>query len=476
MLRSITVAFVLAASIMASVNRAEAQKKETGTTITKVTPLNAREIRSSRWSIGGETLDRDYADYHSYKKYLDSLGAKRIRLQGGWAKCEQKPGVYDFAWLDSIVDDAKARGVEPWLQLSYGNPIYPGGGQPILAGGIPTSPEALKAWDNWVVAMVRHFKDRVYEWELWNEPDISKKFHAKDFIPFYERTAELVRKEQPSSRLIALGLADVNKVLYVDSLLSALKTKNRLDFVNVITYHGYTVRPEDNYPRFEKLKTMVKGYSPEIELWQGENGAPSTKVGEAVGALTKEDWSEVTQAKWNLRRMFGDMAYGVDVTNIFQISDMYYAGTDHLVGLNSKGLLKARPDKTIERPKVAYKAFQHAASVFHGKITRLPRQQISHNDAQLMAYAYLRDGVKEPAITLWSAEGKPSEQYAPRMVAFTIEGVKFTKPVMIDLLTGKVTGVLSQNIRRVKNGYAFVNVPVTDSPMVVTDESWLRSK
>ena len=29
---------------------------------------NAKEIKSSTWSIGAETLDRDYTDYQSYKR------------------------------------------------------------------------------------------------------------------------------------------------------------------------------------------------------------------------------------------------------------------------------------------------------------------------------------------------------------------------------------------------------------------------
>jgi hypothetical protein len=40
---------------------------------------DAKTIRGSTWSIGGETLDRDYTDYQSYKSYLGPLGAKRIR-------------------------------------------------------------------------------------------------------------------------------------------------------------------------------------------------------------------------------------------------------------------------------------------------------------------------------------------------------------------------------------------------------------
>lgn len=84
-------------------------------------------------------------------------------------------GVYDFEWLDKIIDDALSQDVQPWLQVSYGNPIYPGGGEAALAGGIPTSEEALEAWDQWVEAMVNRYKEKVKEWEIWNEPDISKR-------------------------------------------------------------------------------------------------------------------------------------------------------------------------------------------------------------------------------------------------------------------------------------------------------------
>src|SRR5690606_1530825 len=76
--------------------------------IGKVQSRNSNEIAASNWSIGGETMDRDYTDYHQWKQYLGPLGAKRIRLQAGWAKCEPKKGEYNFQWLDEIIDDVIA--------------------------------------------------------------------------------------------------------------------------------------------------------------------------------------------------------------------------------------------------------------------------------------------------------------------------------------------------------------------------------
>ena len=83
---------------------------------------------SSRWSIGCECLDRDYADFDKIKGFYGELGAGYARIQSGWARCEMEKGKYDFAWLDKIVDGLLAQGVKPWMCLCYGNPLYSDGG------------------------------------------------------------------------------------------------------------------------------------------------------------------------------------------------------------------------------------------------------------------------------------------------------------------------------------------------------------
>ena len=56
----------------------------------------AKDIKSSNWSVGCETMDRDYADWDQYKMLLGDLGVKRARFFSGWAKTEQEKGKYDF--------------------------------------------------------------------------------------------------------------------------------------------------------------------------------------------------------------------------------------------------------------------------------------------------------------------------------------------------------------------------------------------
>ncbi|WP_046243312.1 GH39 family glycosyl hydrolase [Hymenobacter terrenus] len=434
---------------------------------------SALEIKSSSWSIGGETLDRDYTDYQSYKTYLGPLGAKRIRLQGGWSKCEKVKGQYDFAWLDAVIPDAAARGVAPWVQLSYGNPLYPGGGEAKLAGHIPTSPEALAAWDNWVRAIVTRYKNQVPEWEIWNEPDLNPAHTGAMVGQFYIRTARIVKSVQPNARLIALGMASVGAVGFVRDFYEELKRENALDLVDVQTYHGYAYNPDESYLGIENLRKLVWGYNPKVVFMQGENGAPSTPKAVTIGALRDQDWSELTQAKWDLRRMLGDHGRGI-ATNLFTISDIHYAPGDHMVGVNTKGLLQTNPDKTIKRPKMAYRAAQHVFSLFDEKLELTADAKPTTDVPTVAAFAYRHKASGGSLVTLWSAEARPAEEYPSNPTTLTVTG-QFTRPVFVDLLTGKVYDIPKENWKKTGTGYTFTAVPVPDYPVVIAEKAALAT-
>ncbi len=62
----------------------------------------ASEIKNSRIGIGFEKLDRKVFNPEKAYDKLAMIGA--VRIQSGWERTEQEKGVYDFEWLDSIVD------------------------------------------------------------------------------------------------------------------------------------------------------------------------------------------------------------------------------------------------------------------------------------------------------------------------------------------------------------------------------------
>jgi len=436
---------------------------------------DATAIHASRWSIGGETLDRDYANYDAYKKYLGPLGAKRIRLQGGWAKTEKQKGSYNWSWLDSIVTDAVHQGVKPWIETSYGNPIYEGGGDARIGGGIPSSPQALQAWDHWVTELVRRYKNKVDEWEIWNEPNGSHKYDAEAYAAFFIRTASVIRREQPKAKIIALALAGVStsSLEYTKTFLSYLSSHNKLSLVDIISYHIYPRRPETAFQDFERLKATAETFSKSISFWQGETGCPSTASVASSGALSHFDWTEVSQAKWVLRRMFDQMKHSdeIAITSIFQISDMngYNGGKN-----NTKGLLKTNQDNSIEYAKPSYYAMQHVTALFDNTIQVNPdfQAKVSVQDT-VESVGFTKNGKGIQGFSIWYSGRPPSSSQIIKYATITVPYKKFVNPVYVNMLSGKIYKIPQSNYSKSGNSYIFRDIPIYDFPIVIVNAGFL---
>ncbi len=451
-----------------------------------IRPRAAGEIEASNWTLGCETLDRDFADFSEYRKFVAPLGIKTIRLQAGWAKCEREKGKYDFAWLDSIVDYAVNEGLNVMLETDYGNPVYEGGGGWDLAGGFPTSEEALAAWDAWVDAMSRRYKGRVRDWAMWNEPDIGEPRKTPEAIAaFNVRTAKVIRRNIPDARLAGLSLAQ-NSAEFLEQCLAAMGEDVKL--FDWFIYHGYANAPESSYESVERQKAVLAKYSPAAKMRQGENGCPSEMA--TRFALSGVPWSEYSQAKWDMRRMLGDLGHDVE-SSVFTICDFNHKGRE----INLKGLLRADEDKRVIAVKRAYYAVQNVASVFDCTLSRVRDQKFGANDLTIATYEYAkadgrrlyvfwqfadrtrgkktseRDSV--PGAGGWTPEpARPGDSFETRPAVFrAAESAPLADPVWVDLFTGAVYEFPKERIAEGRAYTRYLDVPVYDSPCVLTERS-----
>lgn len=444
---------------------------------------SSHEIASSNWSIGGETMDRDYSDYHQWKQYLGPLGAKKIRLQAGWAKCEPEKGVYNFQWLDEIIDDVIAQGLEPWLQASYGNPIYEGGGQIFLSGGFPTSEEALNAWDKWVTKMVERYQGRVKIWEVWNESDLNVRNTAEDYTDLFIRTAEIIRAGIPDATIYALSLGDPGREEYVRTFLQGLEDKEKLHLVDEITLHGYTFRPEDIYSKYIKLNQLIHSFSDDIKLNQGELGAPSEN--QPMYALSNYDWTETSQSKWLLRKLLGDL--GHDIHSLyFTIIDLNYAKRyrsengvvieleEPILTTNTKGLIKANPDNTVDYLKPSYTAYQNITSIFDHSLVRIPGYAYTTSaDLSLSVFGYGLKNFDYQVITIWEDSETPNNSLERTEVDFVFPQGNFIDPVYVDMRTGEIYDIPDSDWEKSGTHFSFRGIPIYDSPILIAEKSLL---
>ena len=419
-------------------------------------------------TVGCEVLDRDYADYHAYKEYLSELGIRKIRLQAGWAKTEKEKGVYDFAWLDSIIDDAVARGLEPWLQTSYGNELYEGGGSRYLGAAIPTSEEALDAWYKWVHAMAVRYKGKVHEWEIWNEPDDFMAKHPEEVVAFTIHTAEVIKEVDPEAKIAAFALAFWRPDDFKDAM-TRIQKAGKLDLFEWISYHWYRYRPEDMYGWVRAMQDTLDRLGIKTLIRQGETGAPSK--GHMGGSLTNYDWSEISQSKWALRRMLSDRGRDIPTT-IYGMSDMNYRQDDAIKRKNVKGLLESDDNNQIVRRKQSFFGVRNLVAVWELLGDHTPSDMISvEGEGSYSVYPYV-DAQGYHSFVVWDDAKAPVDAVEAPLRTVTVKNGKFRKPVCVDIRTGNVYAIKAK-----KTGTDWVlSVPIYDSPVYVVDKSSLILK
>ncbi|MBC7845634.1 MAG: beta-galactosidase [Flavobacterium sp.] len=479
--------YSIAQKIDTSIDRVKTEVKVNLPLIGSVKYRNASEIESSNWIIGCEGLDRDITDYDQYKDYLDPLGVKVLRMQAGWAKTEKIKGVYDWVWLDSIINDATEKGLKVWLQTSYGNTLYPGGGGASLGAGIPKSKEALIAYHKWVTALVIRYKDKISDWEVWNEPNFGDNSeNTPELIAeFNIKTAKIIKKNQPNARISGLALGHFN-YNFADSFLKYISKKRKMNLFDNITYHDYVYNPDTNNHEVYVMKELLKKYGFKAKLRQGENGAPSSR-GDGRGALGDYDWTEVSQAKWDIRRMLGNLGNDVECS-IFGIIDLAYT-IGPINKLNLKGIIKSDETKKALRPKIAYYAIQNVTSIFDNSLQRITDLAHTYNiqsvdlnekryklstDRGVTVYGYEHKITKKQVYTIWMNESIPLNTNDIKETTFSVTNTNIEIPVYVDLLTGKVYEIPTKQWSKKESTFTFKNLPIYDSPILIADKSLIN--
>jgi len=424
-----------------------------------------KEIDGSNWSVGCETVDRKYTDFNAYKSYLEPLGIKKIRFQTGWARCETEKGKYDFGWIDEVVDYCKPRGIVVWMELSYGNPIYVGGGDTYLKGKLPVSDEAYDGWKAWVAAMAKRYSDRVDEWEIWNEPDINRANTPELTADFNVMTAQILKTHNPDCKIAGLAMAG-SSADWFEKFIKRIDKQGALDLFTWMTLHGYPPNPDELYGAFGTAKRILEKYTDKVHIRQGESGCPSERQSQL--ALRNIDWSELKQCKWNLRRMMGDLGRDFE-SMVFSIMDMIYAGSD-ASSINRKGLLRTDNNHQVEKIKMAYYAVQNTAAIFDNTLTRVKDAEITV-DYKNRTSAYLYSKVKggEQLLVVWDRSAPPLDCNTTMPTKISVKGCTITDPVWVDLISGRIYEFPKDRMTRDGDTTTFTDVPVYDAPVLLAE-------
>lgn len=456
--------------------------------IGKVKAFSAGEISSSRLGIGFEKLDRGLFDpSKAYDKVAD-IGVKWIRIQSGWERTEKQKGVYDFAWLDDIVNNLTLRGLTPWICLCYGNGLYNPEAAKVFGGvGIPPidSREEKDAWANYCTAIAKRYKGKAVHFELWNEPDgvwcWKRTPNGFEYGEFAVATSKALKKGNPDAYVIGGAICMGNMHFIKDAFSVGMG-----DYIDAISFHRYHQNETLTFDRVDSLKGFLKREGKEnIELIQGESGSQS-KFGGA-GAMSGGMWTERKQAKQLLRQSVADLSTDVVFTSYFSALDMVEA-LHGVVGEKQSwldyayfGVLGADFDENGVSSgeyykKPSYFALQNLASIFAEDVRpdyvpvtmhREPSQLVFGYDCMdnsIIKCGFSRDNGSF-CYCYWNSTDLMTIDYESTI---TIEVATYDMPIhLIDPYDGSVYEIPDSVIEDHKSSKKLCNIPIRDYPLII---------
>lgn len=461
----------------------------------KLKTLKSKEIVSSRFGVGFETLDRQMWDPEQAWPVLNDLGVKWARVQTGWARCEKQKGAYDFTWLDEIVEKLLERGVMPWLSFSYGNSLYTSESDPTGVGYPPIETDVeCAAWSQYVEALVLHFRDRVDHFEVWNEPDLTSFWkrgpRAADYVQLVRLTAEPLRRLHPNAKLIggaiAWGMTAWSIKYLEDCFLAGMH-----ELVDIISYHGYKSVPERHSTQeLPAFRHLIDKYKPSLEYWQGEAGVQS-KVPETgnAGALSTMRLSETIQARMLLRRTLLELSHGCGMSSYFHMADFAHYAADRRT--YHYGLVRLEDGS----PKPAFYALQSLTTLLSGDLetaegrTSCHMSVLSdtHDPRATKASTWHANFVSgDVPVHCWWLPDSVEEDTVWQHVEMNFwmdAALKLEQPVLIDPVNQDVYAVVFDWDRRAcaetwmdpdpeaAGIRVFKPLPIGNSPLILTDRS-----
>lgn len=457
----------------------------------KIQPSNKFSL-ASHASIGFECLDRDLFDPEQCYDLLQQSGVKYARVQTGWVKCETQKGVYNFEWLDSIVDNLLQRGIQPWFNVGFGNTLYmPDSQTPSAVGQVPIcyGPEVLEAWENYAAALAKHYKTRVTYFEIWNEPDLVNfwspgKSNPLEYAEMVNLTAAAILKHHKSAKIGACmseafpSSSEHDKDYFWDFAANV----SRLDF---FSYHRYATRAEVDLMQnvaYIKKVFALNGLN-NVELWGGECGYPSTlPLDHTIYPAGQSN--EHIQAVALLRYYVTDAAVGSRLTSFYTIADYtnkpYQTATGVMQNFSLFGLLTGEHCT----PKPGFRALAIIANLLGDSFT------VSDRFIALTTH-YTRPYVnmpQQPFCAAFEKNGKPFyAYYYPTYleeelgilkpdVCVRIQNIfkndKMQDPVAVDGFTGDIYEPESRE--DFKSLTLLYGLPVAEYPIFIVERSELE--
>ncbi|MGB3509690.1 MAG: glycosyl hydrolase [Microcoleaceae cyanobacterium] len=259
-----------------------------------------------------------------------------------WPKLEPERGKWNFELLDKYIDIAEKHHVELLLTLGQSPPwasARPSDRSPYQPGW-PAEPKNIEDWRNYVRTVATRYKGKIYNYEIWNEPNLKGFFSGtgKTMLNLSKEAYQILKQVDPSITVVSPSFTTVEEglVWFEEFLKNGGK-----NYADVIGYHFYVSGkpPEAMVSEILQVRKVMAKYGAEnIPLWNTE-----------AGWLGDEPFTDEEKAAAYVARAY--------ILNwLAGVSRFYWYDWDSPRGLQLN--MTAEDSKTLKPAAIAYEKIQ----------------------------------------------------------------------------------------------------------------------
>jgi hypothetical protein len=257
--------------------------------ITQFLPKQSSELIDNR--IGAQFDTYGYPNAYDLEVYPRGVKRARTAINAlepdgvDWDEPEDSVHTTHDAVLTRMADNGL---IITYVLVFWDKATYPGG-EGLPCPRFKTEGE-IENYLEFVRFTVRHFKDRVHYFEMWNEPDVqalcTKWIEAADYVNLVKRTVPVIREEYPEAKIVVGGVSGTRYNNAYEYLIAIIES-DIMPLVDVVSWHPFY----SDSPAYEEQRDYYYAYPAmvqEIKDTASAHGFDGEYQADEIGWATPE--------------------------------------------------------------------------------------------------------------------------------------------------------------------------------------------
>lgn len=252
------------------------------------------------------------ADIDKTLDTLQSIGVQDIRIFVPWAFVEPSQGVYDWTYLDDVVNAASARNMGILAEVSA-TPVWDAPSGTLPGAGTPNPTD----YASFLTQVATRYGTNISSYEIWNEPNYLASYDPIDpatYTALLKAAYPAIKAVDPSATVIAGALGSVvsfgSLTLDPVTFVSDMLADGAAGFFDALSFHPYQESlqfsqgasvpnsPLNQLNAIEQL-LIASGLGSD-KVWLSEYGLPTSDVSQQTQATYIQDlldaWQNISYA------------------------------------------------------------------------------------------------------------------------------------------------------------------------------------